>query len=76
VTETLAWGWQDQNPRYANPSDTTAQPMQPKRPQRRTITLDLPPAQIAWLDQQAGALLSRSAFVRQLINAAMEKTTK
>jgi len=76
VTETLAWGWQAQNPRYANPSDPPAQPMQPKRPQRRTITIDLPPAQIAWLDQQAGALLSRSAFVRQLINAAMEKTTK
>jgi Arc/MetJ-type ribon-helix-helix transcriptional regulator len=50
--------------------------MQSKRPQRRTITIDLPPAQIAWLDQQAGALLSRSAFVRQLINAAMEKIAK
>ncbi len=50
--------------------------MQPKRQQRRTITLDLPPAQIAWLDQQAGALLSRSAYVRQLIDAAMQQQAK
>jgi Arc/MetJ-type ribon-helix-helix transcriptional regulator len=47
--------------------------MHSQRPPRRTITLDLPPAQIAWLDQQAGALLSRSAFVRQLIDKAMQE---
>jgi hypothetical protein len=47
--------------------------MQPKRPPRRTITIDLPTEQITWLDQQAGALLSRSAFVRQLIAAAMQQ---
>jgi len=47
--------------------------MQPKRPQRRTITIDLPPEQIAWLDQRAAtALVSRSGFVRQLIAAAMQ----
>jgi hypothetical protein len=50
--------------------------MQPKRQQRRTITLDLPPEQIAWLDQQAGLLLSRSAFVRQLIANAMQQEQK
>jgi hypothetical protein len=48
--------------------------MQPKRQQRRTITLDLPPQQISWLDQQAFiALVSRSGFVRQLIAQAMLK---
>jgi hypothetical protein len=48
--------------------------MQPQRTQRRTITIDLPTAQIAWLDQQAvAALISRSGFVRQLIAAAMHK---
>lgn len=47
--------------------------MQPKRQQRRTITLDLPTEQIAWLDQQADSLMSRSAFVRQLIAAAMKQ---
>jgi hypothetical protein len=47
--------------------------MQPKRTQRRTITLDLPPEQITWLDQQAAGLISRSAFVRQLIAAAMQQ---
>lgn len=62
-----------QNPRYGNPSESPAQPMQPKRPQRRTITVDLPPEQIAWLDRQAGQLMSRSAFVRQLIAAAIQK---
>ena len=40
---------------------------------RRTITLDLTPEQIAWLDQQAAGLMSRSAFVRQLIAAAMQE---
>lgn len=40
---------------------------------RRTITLDLTPDQIAWLDQQAAGLMSRSAFVRQLIAAAMQQ---
>lgn len=43
---------------------------------RKQITLDLTPAQITWLDQQAAPLMSRSAFVRQLIATAMEKTTK
>lgn len=47
--------------------------MQPQRTQRRTITLDLPPEQIAWLDRQAGQLMSRSAFVRQLIAQAMHQ---
>ena len=47
--------------------------MQHQRPQRRTITLDLPPEQIAWLDKQAGTLMSRSAFVRQLIAVAMQQ---
>jgi hypothetical protein len=46
--------------------------MHPKRQQRRTITLDLPPEQIAWLDLQAGQLISRSAYVRQMIAAAMQ----
>ena len=40
--------------------------------QRRNITLDLPAEQIAWLDQQAAGLMSRSAFVRQLIATAMQ----
>lgn len=40
---------------------------------RRTITLDLPRDQIAWLDRQAGQLMSRSAYVRQLIATAMQK---
>ncbi len=44
-----------------------------KTAQRRTITLDLPQEQIAWLDRQAGQVMSRSAFVRQLIAAAMQK---
>lgn len=43
------------------------------RPKRRTITLDLPPEQIAWLDAKAGQLMSRSAFVRQLIAAAIQE---
>jgi hypothetical protein len=47
--------------------------MHPKRQQRRTITLDLPPGQIAWLDLQAGQLMSRSAYVRQMIAAAMQQ---
>lgn len=62
-----------QIPRYGKPSETPAQPMQRQRPQRRTITLDLPPEQIAWLDKQAGTLMSRSAFVRQLIAVAMQQ---
>jgi hypothetical protein len=40
--------------------------------QRRIITLDLPAEQITWLDQQAAGIMSRSAFVRQLIAAAMQ----
>ena len=44
-----------------------------QRQQRRTITLDLPSEQIAWLDLQAGQLMSRSAYVRQLIAAAMQQ---
>ena len=51
--------------------------MQPKRNTRRTITLDLPDAQIAWLDQQAAAsLISRSGFVRQLIASAMQQAAR
>lgn len=40
---------------------------------RKQITLDLTPAQIQWLDLQAAPLMSRSAFVRQLIAQAMER---
>lgn len=51
--------------------------MKPPAQQRRTITLDLLPKQIAWLDQQASDVMSRSAFVRQLIAVAMQgKTSK
>jgi len=47
--------------------------MHSKRPQRRTITIDLPPDQILWLDKQAArALVSRSAYLRQLIAAIMK----
>jgi hypothetical protein len=66
-------GWQMQISRYDSPSDTPAQPMHSQRQQRRTITLDLPPEQIAWLDRQAGQLMSRSAYVRQMIAAAMQQ---
>lgn len=48
--------------------------MQQKQAPRRTITLDLPTEQIAWLDKQAGTLMSRSAYVRQLIATAMQET--
>jgi len=48
--------------------------MQPQRAQRRTITLDLPPQQIKWLDAQATkSLISRSGFARQLIAKAMNQ---
>jgi hypothetical protein len=47
--------------------------MQPDRGRRRTITIDLPSEQIAWLDRQANAVMSRSAFVRQLIARAMQQ---
>jgi len=47
--------------------------MQQQRQQRRTITIDLPPEQIAWLDQQANPVMSRSAFVRHLIAQAMQQ---
>ena len=46
--------------------------MQPNRATRRTITLDLTPEQINWLDQQASPLMSRSAFVRQLLNKIIQ----
>ena len=59
--------------RYDNPSDSPAQHMHTQRQQRRTITLDLPPDQIAWLDRKAGQLMSRSAYVRQLIAEAMQQ---
>lgn len=62
-----------QIPRYGKPSDSPAQPMHTQRQQRRTITIDLPPEQIAWLDRQAGQLMSRSAYVRQLIADAMQQ---
>lgn len=48
--------------------------MKPNGKPRRIITVDLPADQIAWLDQQAGQLMSRSAYVRQLIAQAMERT--
>jgi len=48
--------------------------MRTQRPERRTITLDLTTEQILWLDRLAAkALVSRSAFVRQLIAAAMQQ---
>lgn len=48
--------------------------MHPQRTQRRTITIDLPPDQIDWLDKQAAnALISRSGYVRQLIAKAMQE---
>jgi metal-responsive CopG/Arc/MetJ family transcriptional regulator len=47
--------------------------MQHDRGKRRTITIDLPDEQISWLDQQAKAVMSRSAFVRQLIAQAMQQ---
>lgn len=50
--------------------------MQPKAKPRRIITVDLPSEQIAWLDQQAGQLMSRSAYVRQLIAQAMKRQAK
>ena len=57
-------------------SVSTAKPqrftMKTTAQQRRNITLDLPAEQIVWLDQQAAGLMSRSAFVRQLIAAAMQ----
>ena len=54
------------------PSETTAQPMQPERATRRTITLDIPEPLIEWLDKQANSLtISRSAFVRMMITRAM-----
>ncbi len=60
------------NSRYA-PSETTAQPMQPERATRRTITLDIPEPLIDWLDKQANSLtISRSAFVRMMITRAMD----
>ena len=59
------------NSRYA-PSETPAQPMQPERAPRRTITLDIPEPLIDWLDKQANSLtISRSAFVRMMITRAM-----
>jgi hypothetical protein len=44
-----------------------------RRPRsRRTITIDLPPDQISWLDAQANGIMSRSAFARSLIARAMQ----
>jgi hypothetical protein len=44
-----------------------------RRPRsRRTITIDLPPDQISWLDAQANGIMSRSAFARALIARAMQ----
>lgn len=47
--------------------------MQHQRPPRSTVTIDLPKEQIAWLDRQASTVMSRSAFVRQLIAQAMQQ---
>jgi len=59
---------------YARPSETTAQPMQPERATRRTITLDIPQTLVDWLDHRAQALtISRSALVRQLVALAKEQ---
>ena len=57
---------------YITPSENPAQPMQPDRAPRRTITLDIPEPLIDWLDKQANSLtISRSAFVRMMITRAM-----
>jgi hypothetical protein len=45
---------------------------QPERT-RNVITLDLPPDQVQWLDDQAAGLMSRSAFARILIDRAMKQ---
>lgn len=53
----------------------TAQSMEKTREpqaQRKTITLDLPPEQVEWLDSKAAGIMSRSAFARSLISAAMK----
>ena len=49
-----------------------AKPSKPERV-RNVITLDLPPDQVRWLDDQAGGLMSRSAFARILIDRAMKQ---
>lgn len=44
------------------------------RPKRKTVTVDLPAEQIAWLDQQAASSdRSRSSFLRILIAAQMQR---
>ena len=48
------------------------QPQAKSPRQRQFITLDLPAEQVAWLDQQAGDIMSRSAFARLLIASAMK----
>jgi|DEB0MinimDraft_6_1074348.scaffolds.fasta_scaffold07511_4 hypothetical protein len=49
---------------------------QPRAP-RKTITIDLTPEQIAWLDRQAADLdRSRSSFLRTLITAQMKRITE
>jgi hypothetical protein len=49
---------------------------QPRTP-RKTITIDLTPEQIAWLDRQAADLdRSRSSFLRTLITAQMKRITE
>jgi uncharacterized protein (DUF1778 family) len=48
--------------------------MHPERQRRRTITLDIPQDQIDWLDKQADLNhITRSAFVRQFVAAAMKQ---
>jgi hypothetical protein len=48
--------------------------MHSDRRSRRTITLDIPQHQIEWLDQQASLNhVTRSAFVRQFVAAAMKE---
>jgi hypothetical protein len=51
------------------------QPQARSARQRQFITLDLPPEQVAWLDQQAGDIMSRSAFARLLIANAIKAGT-
>lgn len=59
---------------YPLPSENPALSMQPDRQRRRTITLDIPQDQIEWLDQQADLNhITRSAFVRQFVAAAMKE---
>ena len=40
---------------------------------KKAISLELPVEQLQWLDSKAGQLMSRSALIRSLIAAAMDR---